>query len=153
MTDNAINRNGNWKWALPTEDEWYKAAYYRGGSTNAGYWLYPTTSNSIPSNDLLSPDGWNNANFYQDGAYTLLGCGKTSVGEFELSASPYGTFDQGGNVWEWNETVLFGSYRGKRGGSYTQLSQQLLASRRCAPARRVHRNRRRARVPCCPGSR
>ena len=37
------------------------------------------------------------------------------------SASPYGTFDQGGNVWEWNETaysVCCGSYRGLRGGSF-----------------------------------
>ena len=25
------------------------------------------------------------------------------MGEFENSESPYGTFDQGGNVWEWNE--------------------------------------------------
>jgi hypothetical protein len=25
---------------LPTADQWYKAAYYKGGSTNAGYWDY-----------------------------------------------------------------------------------------------------------------
>ena len=30
----------------------------------------------------------------------------TEVGEFENSESPYGTFDQGGNIWEWNETVI-----------------------------------------------
>jgi formylglycine-generating enzyme required for sulfatase activity len=25
------------------------------------------------------------------------------VGAYALSDSPYGTFDQGGNAWEWNE--------------------------------------------------
>jgi sulfatase modifying factor 1 len=27
-------------WVLPSENEWYKAAYHNGGSTNAGYWDY-----------------------------------------------------------------------------------------------------------------
>jgi len=31
--------------------------------------------------------------------------------------SPYGTFDQGGNVWEWNEAAA-GPRRGIRGGSF-----------------------------------
>ena len=32
----------------------------------------------------------------------------------------YGTFDQGGNVWEWNDTIVlhFGGTRGLRGGSF-----------------------------------
>ena len=40
--------------------------------------------------------------------------GPTDVGAYTLSASPYGTFDQGGNVSEWNETGL-GSTLGIRG--------------------------------------
>jgi len=32
--------------AVASEDEWYKAAYYKGGSTNAGYWYYPTGSDT-----------------------------------------------------------------------------------------------------------
>lgn len=28
------------------------------------------------------------------------------------------TFDQGGNVWEWNEQIVSGSIRGFRGGSW-----------------------------------
>jgi sulfatase modifying factor 1 len=40
------------------------------------------------------------------------------VGAYTLSVSPYGTFDQGGNVTEWNESVLFGTFRGHRGGEW-----------------------------------
>ena len=34
---------------IPTEDQWYKAAYYQGGGTNAGYWNYATQSDSDPT--------------------------------------------------------------------------------------------------------
>jgi formylglycine-generating enzyme required for sulfatase activity len=112
----AVIRETDWKWAITSEDEWYKAAYYDGsGST---YFDYPTSSNSLPSNDLIDPDPGNNATFYDDG-YTIGGpYYRTEVGAHENSDSPYGTFDQGGNVWEWNEAVLYGSYRCVRGGSF-----------------------------------
>jgi hypothetical protein len=43
----------------------------------------------------------------------------TAVGSYSGSASPYGTFDQGGNVWEYNETILDPrGFRGVRGGSF-----------------------------------
>ena len=47
---------------MTSEDEWYKAAYYKGGSKNAGYWNYPTCSNTPPGNDLNDASG-NNANY------------------------------------------------------------------------------------------
>ena len=51
----------------------------------------------------------NNANYYTALRPTPSTTGKytTVVGEFQNSASPYGTFDQGGNVWEWNEAIVY----------------------------------------------
>jgi hypothetical protein len=42
---------------------------------------------------------------------------RTLVGEFQNSDGPYGTFDQGSNVLEWNEAILCGSARGLGAGS------------------------------------
>lgn len=48
LSDETITRIPEAKYALPTEDEWYKAAYYKGGSNNAGYWNYPTQNDIAP---------------------------------------------------------------------------------------------------------
>jgi len=117
-------------YVIPTEDEWYKAAYHKNDGVTGNYWLYPTQSNDVPSNDLIDPDPGNNANFYQDG-YTIGSPDYlTAVGEFENSDSAYGTFDQGGNVWEWNETLIGGSRRGIRGGSFGSFDDSLRSSYR-----------------------
>ena len=42
------------------------------------------------------------------------------MGSYTGSPSPFGTFDQGGNVSEWNETA-HGPERGVRGGAYDSL--------------------------------
>ncbi len=117
IANNTVTRNGNWKWAVTSEDEWYKAAYYKGGSTNAGYFGYPTSSDTAPGQDMADASG-NNANYSGNPPYPIQPPYYTTVaGEFQNSDSPYGTFDQGGNVWEWNESVLYDSKRGLRGGS------------------------------------
>lgn len=47
-TGNAVAKNFNASYSIPTENEWYKAAYYKGGSQNAGYWDYATQSDTLP---------------------------------------------------------------------------------------------------------
>lgn len=126
---NTVTRNANWQWAVASEDEWYKAAYYDPNKPGgAGYWFYPTRSNTVPSNARLTPDGGNNANFNNYDPFDPYNI--TSVGEFELSYSPYGTFDQGGNVCEWTDTEIQPSsaYRVVRGGYFGSPAGHLHSS-------------------------
>lgn len=85
---------------LPTENEWYKAAYYDPdlNSGAGGYYYYPTGSDLGPTAEL-PPGGVNSASY--DSVLDL----PIEVGSYTDSDSPYGAFDQGGNVMEWNETV------------------------------------------------
>ena len=120
---------------MTSEDEWYKAAYYKGGGTNAGYWDYPTQSNTAPSNvGRWLHDPGNNANYYDQRLYRIGSpYYRTNVGEFENSASAYGTFDQGGNVWEWNEGIMEDRSSVEmvlRGGCYVNPADALRASQR-----------------------
>ena len=125
----AVTRSASAKYVIPTENEWYKAAYYKSGSVNAGYWLYPTQSDTPPSN-VLSMTGTNNANFLDP----VLGLtdpvnGLTPVGAFFNSPGPYGTFDMGGDVSQWNESALDGG-RVFRGGSFAGSSAILESTTR-----------------------
>jgi formylglycine-generating enzyme required for sulfatase activity len=131
-----ISKNAGAKWWIPSEDEWYKAAYHKNDGVTGNYWDYPTGTNNMPSNVLSNPnpDPGNNANFNANGYTIGSPYYRTPVGDFENSASPYGTLDQGGNVWEWNDTVVSQgsgySLRGMRGGSAIFNSSSLLASNR-----------------------
>jgi len=123
-----VNRETDWKWAITSEDEWYKAAYHKNDGDTGNYFRYPTSSDSAPSNALVDPDPGNNATFYDSGYTIGSPYYRTEVGAHENSDSPYGTFDQGGNVWEWNEADVLGTNRGVRGGSL--LDRYLHASSR-----------------------
>jgi len=52
-----ISRKNNATFFMLSENEWYKAAYYKGGSNNAGYWLYATQSNIVPNCVQLTATG------------------------------------------------------------------------------------------------
>jgi formylglycine-generating enzyme len=133
----AVSRESDWRWAIPSEGEWYKAAYYDPSlnSGAGGYYDYPTSSDSAPGyiknsgNFSRSGDGSFSEGGTDPGNYATYngdsfepGIGspyyRTIVGEWENSDSPYGTFDQGGNIWEFTE-LIHGGGRGLRGGSFT----------------------------------
>ena len=116
-TNGVVGKNPSARWWIPTADEWVKAGYYKAGSTNAGYWLYPTQSDEVPGNNNLS--GTNRANFritnnYSSGqpVYTVTGGSLTypdqnyltDVGAMD-SPSSYGTYDQGGNLYEFTSST------------------------------------------------
>ena len=83
---------------IPSANEWYKAAYYN--SLSQTYYLYPNGQNTLTTED---------ANYASNTT--------TDVGMFINYPSPYDTFDQGGNVFEWNDAESSGG-RGIRGGAW-----------------------------------
>jgi formylglycine-generating enzyme len=117
LANNTITRNPGSTWVIPTDNEWYKAAYHKNDGVTNHYYLYPTSSDEAPGRDLADPLG-NNANYAGPGPFPIdNGHYYTVAGEFQNSASPYGTFDQGGNLDEFNE-LINGVYRGIRGGDF-----------------------------------
>lgn len=94
------SRNVGAKFFIPSDDEWYKAAYY--SAEDRRYFKYPTKSDTPPKPaSEQTPAGVN---------YTLvdkLGEGApyfvSKVDAFAASESYYGTRQQGGNLWEWIE--------------------------------------------------
>lgn len=101
---------------LPTTDEWYKAAYYDTGSDT--YWNFPFVAAETPISEL-PPGGPASANCGEVSADETHPNGRPlAVGSYPEATGPNGTFDQGGNVWEWIECVIDGENRSARGGSY-----------------------------------
>jgi sulfatase modifying factor 1 len=112
-------------WWIPNDVEWIKSAYYKGG-TNAAYWTYPTQSDTQPTAEANPPGGPNSANY--NNVRTASSSPLNEVGAYTESASAYGTFDQGGNVWEW--VTGEGFIPGARGGSFDWGVNGLLSSER-----------------------
>ena len=108
----AVTRNAGAKWFIPTENEWYKAAYYqpaaKGGDAD-GYWAFPMKTNSNAFSDQppgATPDNTRVGNFtqydslangYNDG-YAVTGSTNlsnsqnylTDAGAYSASPSYYG---------------------------------------------------------------
>ncbi len=128
----AIVRKPDATWVIPTVDEWYKAAYHENDGVTGNYFEFPTRDDATPSNDLVDPDPGNNATFNDNGWTIGSPYYRTEAGEHENSESPYGTFDQGGNIYEWNETLVHPGQtddRGLWGGSFNDGVDILRASR------------------------
>jgi formylglycine-generating enzyme required for sulfatase activity len=138
-------------WVLPSENEWYKAAYHQPTAQSGdpdNYWAYPTPTNTEPHSDNPASLDYptNSANFYRDDStangyddgHAVTGLTSyvstqnylTDVGAYAQSGSFYGTFDQGGNVWEWDEALIGSSSRGLRGGGWGNYSDSFAASYR-----------------------
>ena len=126
---NAVAKNPGAQFYIPTENEWYKAAYYSLtlNSGSGGYYTYATQSNTPPGN--VVGNGANQANYYNgyNGVYSVTQSSDydtdqnylTDVGAFTNSASFYGTFDQSGNVYQWNDLdESAGSSRGQIGRAH-----------------------------------
>jgi len=124
-------RHKDAKYFIPNENEWYKAAYYKGGGTNAGYWLYPTGSDTAPTAVTSGT---------VDDTAVYIGAGVTPLSPADVTEagglSPYGTMGQGGNVYEHTENTFDGANdnvlvnRVHRGGSFGLLASTLINTHR-----------------------
>ena len=86
---------------LPSENEWYKAAYHKNDGVTANYWDYATASNTIPT-AVSSGTATGTAVFYNGiNAYSSP-ANVSAVG----GASSYGTRGQNGNVDEMMESAF-----------------------------------------------
>jgi sulfatase modifying factor 1 len=121
-----FGRNVGGGWLIPSVDEWYKAAFHKNDSVTGNYWDYATQSDTVPSSTL--PDTGNNATYQGPHGTFTIGSPywRTEVGTFTSSESAYGTFDQSGNVYEWNDTAILPNTRGTRGGGFEELNTSTL---------------------------
>ena len=110
---------------LPTEDEWYKAAFHKNDGDTANYFDYATSSDTLPGyiadgGSVVDPDAGNIATWDGDGGVDGIGAPyyRTEVGEHENTDSPYGAFDMNGNVGEWTGGLGFGSFAIVRNGEF-----------------------------------
>ena len=111
--DSAISTYGM-VYVIPTEDEWYKAAYYTG----SGYSTYANGTDTAPVAGV-------------DTNYDSAIGQPWEVGNGTIEQND--TFDMMGNVFEWNETLI-GSDRGVRGGSYYSFGYLQSSNRQFSPA-------------------
>jgi formylglycine-generating enzyme len=123
----APQKNADAKVWIPTNNEWFKAAYYDPAHINGagGYWLHANRSSSTQSNDFSVAGA---ANFRvgdfatTPGNNTLLTNQNylTAAGAYgQDSQSYYGINDMAGNVYEWNDlTGTASASRGYRGGAW-----------------------------------
>ena len=134
---NAPAVNSGATFYVPTEDQWYKAAYYKGGNTNAGYWDYATQSDTAPTAVTSGTTGigsagstGNFANYNTTADWNGQVGNATTVGT-NGGASAYAAFDMSGNLYALNDLPgAAGSSRGLRGGNVVNTAFFLSTSYR-----------------------
>jgi formylglycine-generating enzyme required for sulfatase activity len=110
-----IPRNAGAQVWLPSEDEWYKAAYYdptlgAGGGDN--YWSHATKSDSAPiaatvnTTGGITNSGANVANYNSSANWNDVTNGNVTTVGSAGAFSFYGTADQAGNALEWTDSKL-----------------------------------------------
>lgn len=137
----SISRAANANYFLPSEDEWYKAAYHdpvnedADGNGTTDYWLYATRSDADPTlaiassiGDISNP-GTNVVNYDNGADWNGQNGNVTTVGTAGPgSESFYGTSDQTGSLWEWTETLSGPDNRVDRGGGWSSGTGGLKSS-------------------------
>lgn len=117
---NSITRQPGATVFLPSVDEWYKAAFYDPGTSS--YFQSPTSSNTLPTSSAPTALP-NHVNGSPNGPGTL-----TDVGAYTGTTSPYGAFDMAGNVGQWNEDLISGTFRSTRGTSFFDATASMVSS-------------------------
>lgn len=120
LANHPLDREADARWFLPTRDEWVKAAYHSNSLDDSFYFAFPTSSDTRPRAGRPTADA-NRANFLS------VNGGPTPVGSYSGSPSPYGTFDQGGNVLEWTGGLTPSGSAGIQGGSWFSSEATFLA--------------------------
>lgn len=106
--------------ALPNAAEWYKAAYY--DPDTGTYFEYPTGSETAPT--CAAPTAVPNRANCENAVGDTTIAGSTMTG-YSGSPSPYGTYDQAGNVWELSELAIgTGSNRAIWGSHFAGAASQ-----------------------------
>lgn len=115
-------------YVLPTEDEWFKAAYFNSSSDT--YSLYASGSDSASSLIHGTSEGWNYSKNNQWATDYPNLAWETGFGAAEQN----GTYDMMGNLKEWTESAGDGTLddmaedRVKRGGFYSDSEFALASS-------------------------
>jgi len=106
-----VHRNHGAKIAVASENEWYKAAYYDGEKDV--YYDYPAGTDEPMTCALPGPTP-NTANCglvtgeeHPDDPNFWGRADVTDVGAYTNSASPWGAYDMGGNLFQWTETLSY----------------------------------------------
>jgi formylglycine-generating enzyme required for sulfatase activity len=129
----AAVRGPDSRYALPEENEWFKAAYYDPAARF--YRQYPLRIDGLPQRAAASSSGNVRnpgprvTNFANGALWFGMQGNVTSVASTQ-AASAYGTYNQGGNVAEWLDNPAERSMRIIRGGHYGASVEEVSSSGR-----------------------